>query len=286
MNARIFILLPVHNRKEITRGFLACLQAQSMKDYHLIVIDDGSSDGTAEMVKQVHANATLLHGNGSLWWAGALQRGLQWIKENEIREDKLVLIMNDDTKFEADFLATAETLLADQKRTLLLAQCHSQQTGELIDAGIHVDWAKLSHEQAASTDQINCLSTRGLFLRLSDLYEIGGFRPHLLPHYASDYEFTIRAHRKGFKLVSHPELKILSDQSATGIRSIEPDSFFSTFKALFSIRAISNPIVWSMYIVLACPLKWVPINLCRVWVIASKLLIRALRSDISRIFHS
>ncbi len=286
MNARIFILLPVHNRKEITRSFLACLQSQSMQNYHLIVIDDGSSDGTADMVKQLQPEATLLHGDGNLWWAGALQKGIQWLKGNNISDDKLVLIMNDDTKFETDFLATAETLLANRKRTLLLAQCYSQQTEELIDAGIRVDWAKLSHEQAANVDQINCLSTRGLFLRISDLNEIGGFRPHLLPHYASDYEFTIRAHNKGFKLMSDPALKIWSDQSATGIRRIEPDSFFSTFKALFSIRAISNPFVWSMYVVLACPLKWIPLNLCRVWVIASKLLLRAIRNDISGIFKS
>jgi glycosyltransferase involved in cell wall biosynthesis len=39
---KVYILLPVHNRKEVTQSFIKCLNAQSVKDFHLVLIDDGS----------------------------------------------------------------------------------------------------------------------------------------------------------------------------------------------------------------------------------------------------
>src|SRR5207237_231210 len=46
---RIHVLLPVHNRKVTTEKFVRCLKAQAGADWHLVLIDDGSADGTAEM---------------------------------------------------------------------------------------------------------------------------------------------------------------------------------------------------------------------------------------------
>jgi len=69
----MYILLPVHNRRKLTQAFLECLSLQSFIDYHLVVIDDGSRDGTDDMVRQLMPNATILTGNGDLWWAGSLQ---------------------------------------------------------------------------------------------------------------------------------------------------------------------------------------------------------------------
>lgn len=62
--------------------------------------------------------------------------------------------------------------------------------------GVYADLKKLTFRQAKTKDEINCLSTRGLFLRVKDFKKIGGFYPKLLPHYLSDYEFTIRAYKK------------------------------------------------------------------------------------------
>ena len=73
MKNKIYILLPVHNRKEITRGFVECLKAQTFQDYRLVLIDDGSNDGTADMVKESIPSVTVLRGIGDWWWAGSLQ---------------------------------------------------------------------------------------------------------------------------------------------------------------------------------------------------------------------
>ena len=68
----LYILLPVHNRRETTRRFLECLRAQTFQDYHLLLIDDGSTDGTAEMAREFISTLTVLGGSGDWWWAGSL----------------------------------------------------------------------------------------------------------------------------------------------------------------------------------------------------------------------
>jgi len=269
MSTTIYILLPVHNRCAVTRRFVECLKAQTFQDFHLVLIDDGSNDGTAEMVREnIHA-LTVVSGSGKWWWAGALQQGYRWLEKQNISPTEPVLIINDDTEFQADFLEKGIRLLKQHTRTLLLARSYSRQSGVLVDAGVHVDWRRLSYEQAGVPARINCLSTRGLFLRVGDLFEIGGFHPRLLPHYGSDYEFTIRAHRRGMTLLTDPTVKLWFDEETTGFHELAADSFFPRLCKIFSKRSPLNPLYGTAYIILTAPWQWIPFNIARIWLAAS-----------------
>jgi GT2 family glycosyltransferase len=263
---KIHILLPVHNRREITRLFIECLKAQTFENYHLILVDDGSTDGTEEMVRGSISDLTVIKGQGNWWWAGSLQKGYEWLRKNNVPPTDFVLIINDDTQFENDFLEAATNFLTKRSRFLLLAQCYSRQSGQLIDAGVHADLKRLTFEQMPAPDQVNCLSTRGLFLRFSDFTEIGGFHPRLLPHYLSDYEFTLRARRKGMKLMTDPSVKLWLDERATGYHGLKREPLPNQLKKFFSAKSAMNPFAWSAFILLACPWQWKLINLLRVWV--------------------
>ena len=81
MKECIYILLPVHNRREITGDFIDCLEAQTWQHYHLVLIDDGSTDGTEQMVRERVENLTVIRGNGDWWWAGCLQQGFNFLKK-------------------------------------------------------------------------------------------------------------------------------------------------------------------------------------------------------------
>jgi GT2 family glycosyltransferase len=72
---KIFIIIPVHNRKQIT---LNCLKSLSKNGdlgrYHVVVVDDGSTDGTAEAIQALYPDIVVLHGDGNLWWTGAIKK--------------------------------------------------------------------------------------------------------------------------------------------------------------------------------------------------------------------
>jgi GT2 family glycosyltransferase len=260
---RVHILLPVHNRKATTEKFMRCLKAQVGADWHLILIDDGSKDGTSDMVSSLARDTTILRGSGNWWWGGALHQGYNWLKRNDVPPDDVVLIINDDTEFAADFLARGAAGL--KPRSLLLAQLYDLATGEFCEAGVKWDWRKFDWAAVKDGQDINCFSTRGLFLRVRDFMEIGGFHPVMLPHYLSDYEFTQRAHRKGFRLITDPAVSLRYDDKLTGIRSVGGETIISRLRTPFSIRSTDNPIYWSSFVLLASPPLYVPLNLLKVW---------------------
>lgn len=260
---RIYILLPVHNRRATTKQFIQCLRAQTYRSWHLVLIDDGSSDGTEAMARDLVPSLTVLHGQGSWWWAGSLQHGYEWLKRNGVAPESLVLIANDDTEFEPDFLANA--VGAVKPRSLVLARLFDRDTGEFVESGVHWNWRTLGFTVVRDGGTINCFSTRGLFLHTADFMEIGGFHPILLPHYLSDYEFTIRAHRRGFALISVPGVFLRYDAALTGIHKVEGHSLMRTLRIAFSRKSASNPLSWTSFILLACPPRYIPINILRVW---------------------
>jgi GT2 family glycosyltransferase len=217
------------------------------------------------MVGEMIPSLTILQGKGDWWWAGSLQKGYEWLVTQKAAPRDCVLIINDDTEFAADFLEKGLAVLRGHARTLVLARSYDRRTSQLIDAGRHVDWRRLRFEQAMSPEEINCLSTRGLFLRVSDLMETGGFYPRILPHYLSDYEFTVRAHRKGLKLLCDPSLQIRLDIDATGHHQLGNESFGDFSKKYFSKRSAYNPLAWTVFIALACPLPWKLIHWLGLW---------------------
>ncbi len=66
---RVEIVTPVHNRKATT---LQCLKSLSRidaegLDIHVVVVDDGSTDGTGDAIRAEYPEVEVVRGDGSLW---------------------------------------------------------------------------------------------------------------------------------------------------------------------------------------------------------------------------
>lgn len=269
MNSKIVILLPVHNRKEITRKFLECLVEQTYKNWHLILIDDGCTDGTAEMAVKMINKTTILRGNGKLWWGGSLQYAYKYLKKTtDFQYDDIVLIINDDVMIEKDFLETAVGVFNNNKGRKIISQAIAvdNNKGEKQLPGVFYNNRDLSFTQTDKLDETNCLSTRGLFLTLDGFIKSGGFHPFLLPHYFSDYEFTYRMIKKnGFVPFFDQELVVRFFPEFSGfITSIENATFVSYTRRLFSRKNKSNPIHWIVFALLTAPFPYDIKNICRI----------------------
>ena len=148
---------------------------------------------------------------------------------------------------------------------MVSAAYFSRQTGKLLERGVIVDWRAFSFRQAAAGDIINCLATRCLFMHANTFKKSKGFHPKLLPHYLSDYEFTIRAHHHGTALAVAPDIHIRYDETTTGLQRFEGRGRKEYLRWIFSIKNPINPIYLSTFLLLRCPLRWLPLNLMRVW---------------------
>ena len=108
MTRRVTAVLACHDRREKT---LACLEslmagrqaaaARGIAHVGVILVDDGSQDGTATAVEQHFPDVRILKGDGTLWWGGAMALGLSAVDG----DSDFQLWLNDDVELDADALA-------------------------------------------------------------------------------------------------------------------------------------------------------------------------------------
>src|SRR5689334_8286728 len=54
MNPAISVVLPVHNRADVLARAISSVVKQTLEQWELIVVDDGSTDGSAEIAESCH----------------------------------------------------------------------------------------------------------------------------------------------------------------------------------------------------------------------------------------
>ncbi|MEL6945455.1 MAG: glycosyltransferase, partial [Bacteroidota bacterium] len=85
----------MHNRKDITLKCLSRLKALGdLTRYSVIVVDDGSTDGTYEEIYESYPTVILLKGDGNLWWTGAIRMGMEYAYKQDA---DYIIWLNDDT---------------------------------------------------------------------------------------------------------------------------------------------------------------------------------------------
>lgn len=102
----IAILITSHNRKDTTLSCLKALFSQRNTletQLQVYLVNDGSTDGTGEAIKQYYPHVTILEGSGNLFWNG----GMRFAFEEAMKKDyDFYLWLNDDTILFADAIHT------------------------------------------------------------------------------------------------------------------------------------------------------------------------------------
>lgn len=284
MSVCIHILLPVHNRRAVTVRFVEALARQTWREFRLVLIDDGSSDGTADAVRAVLPDAVVITGQGDWWWAGSLDQGCRYLEASGVCDEDVVLFINDDLSLEDDFLSRAMAEIASLSETLLLARQVDIATGREIGmgGGVHADVVRMRFAETGKTEDVNCLPTRGLFLRWKDYKATGGFCPDRLPHYLSDYEFTHRAWRKGLRLkvAEGAQVGVQLEKSGESAATVFRLPRGRRFGMIFSRRFKDNPVTWSVFVRLTVAPWRMPFLWAKIW---SHFVILAVRCAVARV---
>ena len=67
----------------------------------VIIIDDGSSDGSKKWLRNNYPCVEVLEGSGNLWWSGAMNLGLDYVLSQT--KAKYILLWNNDIKPSKDY---------------------------------------------------------------------------------------------------------------------------------------------------------------------------------------
>jgi GT2 family glycosyltransferase len=104
MSNRLAILITCFNRKELTLNCIKMLYQQNVDNLSIVIylVDDGSTDGTSDLIKQNYPYVNIIEGNGSLFWNGGMR--LAWETALKDKSD-FYLWVNDDSFIYSDSIA-------------------------------------------------------------------------------------------------------------------------------------------------------------------------------------
>ena len=275
---KLSVIIPVHNRREITRQCLKCLQKQTYSNFNIIVIDDGSTDGTSEMIKKDFPKIILLHGDGNLWWTGATNLGIKHALQN--RTD-LILTLNDDVIVKEDYIENFIIAHKEQPHALIGSiELSQEEPPRLLYAGIisHNPWTvKYIKRGKMLTPYLNeftgllysySLPGRGVLIPRTVFDATGLFDEKHFPHYAADQDFSLQAKKAGFNVLIHTENPVFSPYEPKRPGG-EEQSILAFIKSFFTFRSSNYLPVLLRYHYRHCPHKWyfpfyITINLIRI----------------------
>lgn len=264
---QVNVLIPVHNRIDVTVECLSCLEKQTYKDIRIVVVDDGSTDGTYERIKQRYPDIEILRGDGNLWWTGAMHLGVEHILKSA-QEGDFVLSLNNDTFFDPDFIESLVNVSIGHKRAIVGSmEKNYYNKEEILYRGEWLDWKSLRFDvkrgpiedkNADCNEHVNVLPGRGMLIPIEVFKKIGNFNKDKFPHYIADYDFALRAFNAGVKLVLSFKSVIYSRPDLTGISIKEnrPLTLKEAYTDLFSIKSDHNIMDLLNFVWVNCPKEY------------------------------
>ena len=259
----IFIVIPVHNRKEFTRNCIISLSKQTYKDIIPIVVDDGSTDGTEEMLIHEFPEVYIIKGDCNLWWTKAINLGVTYALENRAN---YILTLNNDTIATENFLEKMIYWAENTSNSILGAFAIDANTRKPLYGGeiINWKWAKyetlidiLPKEQWCGLHEVTHFPGRGLLIPAEVFRIIGLFDAKHFPHYLADYDFTHRAIRAGFKVYCNYDTKLYTYPDVSGkAENKKKKNIKNYYNHLFGITGGGNLKAFFLFALINCPIKY------------------------------
>ncbi len=206
------IVTPVHNRREITLRCLWSLREIDRVglDVRIIVVDDGSTDGTGEAIRREFPEVEIIEGDGNLWYTAGTNRGI----EAAMKQDPdYVLAINDDSVFDPQFLQRMVQCAEDNPRSVvgaLLLRMDKPDRVMQVDVRWDTWYGGWRHRYDLTTNNVpkepwevevivgNCVLYPCAVIR-----EVGLMNERAFPQYG-DVEYTPRMRKGGWHLLVEP----------------------------------------------------------------------------------
>lgn len=261
----LYVVIPVHNRRVLTCRCLAAIQKVLPPDLAVVVVDDGSTDGTSEAVREQFPWVHLLHGDGNLWWSGSVNVGLGYALENGAT---VVMTMNDDTLVTDHFFPAMLKHHRTTPHALLGALEVNAADGQISYGGERINWwtsvrtkvwESLRKDEMTGLVQVTQLNARGLLIPVEVIQKIGLFDAVHLPQRGADDDFTHRASRAGFSLYCNYDAPLLVCTDVSPGRELRRRFDLKGYwRHLFTRHGDGNLMVFTVYALKNCPKVCLP----------------------------
>lgn len=266
-HGRVAIVIPVFNGIEYTLECVESLRRLQGDPPMVVIVDDGSSDGTSELLAEHHPDVVVVPGTGELWWSGGMNAGCRTAIERGARR---LVSFNNDGLATPNLLVALERLLEEQGGIVSAVATMVREDGShrLITGGYWMSWKGggpvFEFGEGATwvpNDRLvpcDWLPGSALMFDSALFEELGGFDERRFPQYRGDIDFTMRAREAGHPLHATHACAASNDFSQTGTSFHEKFTLRKFIQGLTSLRSNYNlretlPFAWRH-----CPRRLLP----------------------------
>ncbi len=253
MKNRLAILIPTFNRKDAIIHLLQQLYLQKKSlglNVQIIVINDGSKDGTKEVIEKEFPEVNIVQGNGNWWYTKSINEGMKVALENNV---DYILTLNDDIILSDDYLSYLKSYLDDKPTGITGSITYiSDKPDKVFFAGYKkkVYWRNRLIKYYNMGEPIKqkdiqvlkpsiCVPGRGMLINVDVIESIGTFDAYF-KQYFSDHDFCERAVERGFPCLINYNFKIYAQVENTGKGSTFIQESFKTFISSFTSSTARN----------------------------------------------
>jgi len=214
-NQKVTIIIPNWNG----RGFLPdCLESLSKIDwlnYEVVVVDNGSTDGSIAFIRQNHPDTILIENQKNLGFAAACNQGIKWAFEHSA---DFILLLNNDTVVGPDFLTRMMGVFRELRIGIVGAKIYYYNQPNKIwfaggkfvwwrASGKNFYWQKMDRPELTGIRLCDFVTGCAMLIKKEIFGDIGYFyEPYFLN--VEDLDFCWRAKKAGWKIVVNLDAKI------------------------------------------------------------------------------
>lgn len=204
---RVSVVIPTWNRCELVIECLESLSRQTYRDFETIVVDDGSTDGTAERLRREWPEAVVIVRERNGGFAKAVNAGIRCAR------GEFLFLLNNDMTLEPDclekLLRTTESANSDMTAPLVVWRDDPSVIYSIGDQLLSngrpesIGFRALRAGFSYSGEVFGVSAGAGLFRRA--VFDAAGLFDERFVAYFEDADLCFRARLAGFRAVACPE---------------------------------------------------------------------------------
>ena len=243
------IVIPNWNGRDLLEKYLPSVVRAASVDprNEVIVVDNGSSDGSADFVSQTYPSVKLIGLPRNFGFGGGSNRGFQ------AAQNRVVVLLNSDMRVEPDFLAPLLEGFRDPDVFAVSCQIFFSDPLKMREeTGLTQGWwqdggLRVRHRVDPEIDDLfpcsyggggSCAFDRDKF------FEIGGFDRLFEPFYLEDTDLGYQAWKRGWKVLYQPRSIVYHEHRGTIGKNFSDDRIQAVLKKNYLLFAWKNIHEW------------------------------------------